>query len=113
MPRLVCLSLVFAFAAGCSVLPPEIAGAVGSGTVSTATGGLEVGYDRNGNDYRSFAMDGANAASCRDACREDTRCRAFTWTRPGYQDPTGMCWLKDAAPPTSRLAEATSGVVRR
>lgn len=106
--RFLLLPLVL-LAAGCAQVP----GGDLIGAAAGAVGALEVGFDRNGNDYRSFAMNGAGAEACREACRDDARCRAFTWTRPGYQDPTGMCWLKDAVPAQSRLPEATSGVVRR
>lgn len=107
--RLVLLALLTVLVGGCAQMP----GGDLIGAAAGAVGALEVGFDRNGNDYRSFAMNGAGAEACRDACRAESRCRAFTWTRPGYQDPSGMCWLKDGVPPQSRLAEATSGVVRR
>lgn len=112
LPRSAMRVLAFALVltaglAGCNALPAGVGDIVGG-----TTGALEVGYDRNGSDYRSFGMNGAGAEACRDACRAESRCRAFTWTRPGYQDPGGKCWLKDAVPRQSRLAQATSGVVR-
>jgi hypothetical protein len=92
--------------AGCADLS-RIADAAG-----TTTGGLEYRTDRNGSDFDSFPMSGAGPEACRAACQENPRCRSFTWTQPGYQHDTGMCWLKDAVPGRSELAEAVSGVVR-
>jgi hypothetical protein len=84
---------------------------IANSTGATA-GGLEYRTDRNGSDFESFPMNGAGPEACRAACQENPRCRSFTWTQPGYQHDTGMCWLKDAVPGRSELREAVSGVVR-
>jgi hypothetical protein len=78
-----------------------------------ATGAMEPGIDRYGSDYRSFDINRGGPAACQRACQDDTRCRAWTHTIPGYQAEGGMCHLKDAVPGRSTLREATSGVVRR
>jgi hypothetical protein len=106
------LSVLFfagALLTGCA----EVSRIADSAGVDTSAGGLEYRTDRNGADFDSFAMNGAGPEACRAACQENPRCRAFTWTEPGYQHRTGMCWLKDAVPARSELAEAVSGVVRR
>ena len=48
----------------------------------------ERGYDRRGNDYRSFRARGL--ADCMGACRKDGRCRAYT-----YDTRNESCYLKD------------------
>jgi len=104
------LLLAGALLTGCADVAriADVAGA----PAGAPTGSLEYRTDRNGADFESFPMDGAGPEACRAACQENPRCRAFTWTEPGYQHRTGMCWLKDAVPARSELAEAVSGVVR-
>lgn len=48
----------------------------------------ERGYDRRGNDYRSFHARGLG--DCQDACTREGRCRAYT-----FDTRNGDCYLKD------------------
>jgi hypothetical protein len=50
----------------------------------------EVGYDRSGNDYRSF--EARNLGDCKRACAAERRCRAYT-----FLTRTRGCYLKERA----------------
>lgn len=71
---------------------------------------LEVGFDRPGSDITSF--ESSSPEACSAACREDGRCRAFTYVKPGIQGPAAKCWLKNAAPTKTPNGCCTSGIVR-
>jgi len=58
---------------------------------------IEHRTDRPGSDYHSF--DEKNLSACRNACKKDARCKAFTWQRAGAVRPIARCWLKDSVPP--------------
>ena len=47
----------------------------------------EWGYDRKGDDFDSFRA--RDLADCKESCRRDRRCQAYTLTREG------ICYLKD------------------
>lgn len=51
--------------------------------------GFEVGIDRPGLDLRNFET--ASAATCREECTRDSRCRAFS-----FMPTQRRCWLKKA-----------------
>jgi hypothetical protein len=59
---------------------------------------LEPNTDRPGQDYYAFDLRAANPETCRAACERDTRCRAFTYVKPGVQGRYARCYLKKAAP---------------
>ena len=84
---------------------PETAGSSPSTT--------EPGINRYGSDYKH--TNGGSAESCRAACLQDAKCRAWTWVRPGAQSIDGSngahCWLKSATPPPTPDANCTSGMV--
>ena len=94
--------------AGCSAARSVQAGLTDA--ASAATGRLEPGVDRPGSDYRSFRVE--SDVACREACRDESRCRAFTWTEAGGTSDGGVCSLKSNVPAPRPLAGATSGVVR-
>jgi hypothetical protein len=54
------------------------------------------GTDLPGRDYANF--DAPSAFVCRTTCGGESRCQAYTWVKPGFQGPSGHCWLKDALP---------------
>ncbi|MCU0290389.1 MAG: PAN domain-containing protein [Thermoanaerobaculaceae bacterium] len=72
--------------------------------------GLEPGTNRPGGDYQDFDLEEARPELCRDACRRDPRCRAFTYVRPGVQGPAAHCWLKSEVPAAVPNSDCTSGV---
>jgi hypothetical protein len=62
----------------------------------------EWGYDRSGNDYRSFDVPGLE--DCKRACIEDRRCQAFTFLSRG-----NTCYLKSRAGYPQRQNGAVTG----
>jgi hypothetical protein len=54
--------------------------------------------NRPGHDYKNFDLPEPRPEICRDACREDGRCKAFTYVSPGIQGSNARCWLKDGTP---------------
>ncbi len=72
----------------------------------------EPGVDRPGLDFRDFDLMRSDPQLCRLACLKDTRCRAFTYVKPGIQGPRARCWLKEAVPPPVKNQCCVSGVIR-
>ena len=68
--------------------------------------------DRPGNNYRNFDLQQPDLDFCLDACQKDSRCKAFTYVKPGVQGPKARCWLKDAVPPEKPSDCCVSGVRR-
>jgi PAN domain len=85
-----------------SKVPPRIedkccvSGVRGAGVVEPRTGPVEFSIDRLGGDYRNFdtATD-ASGAACKAACESESKCRAWTYVRPGYIGVSARCYLKD------------------
>lgn len=69
----------------------------------------ELDMDRPGGDYRNFWSSGG-AASCREACEKDTRCRSYTFVKPGFQGKEGRCFLKSSIPATKKNRCCISGI---
>ncbi|MGK9170498.1 PAN domain-containing protein [Inquilinus limosus] len=65
------------------------------------------GFDLPGSDYDSF--NAGSASVCRNSCGGDPRCQAWTWVKPGFQGPTGRCWLKHRVPELVRSNCCRSG----
>ena len=65
------------------------------------------GFDMPGSDYAHFAA--TSPFICRDSCGGDTRCRAWTWVKPGVQGPNAQCWLKTTAPKPVKSDCCSSG----
>lgn len=61
-----------------------------------------------GRDYTH--LNGLTMDECREACRKDNRCKAYTWVKPGVQGPASFCWLKHSVPPKSRDTNCVSGL---
>jgi hypothetical protein len=59
---------------------------------------MELGVDRAGSDFTSFPLPDGDPGACAAACEADSRCAAWTFTKPGVQAAEAMCWLKNAAP---------------
>ena len=71
---------------------------------------LELNMDRAGQDYRDFDLNEARVDLCRDACANDSGCRAFTYVRPSYQGANARCWLKSGIPKAAANDCCISGV---
>lgn len=70
---------------------------------------LEVGIDRTGGDYLGFLQLTTNPIECRNACINDSACRAFTSVALGIQGFAAICWLKNTVPNWKPCDNCTSG----
>lgn len=59
---------------------------------------FEHGVDRAGGDYQNFELPEPRPELCRDACKNDGRCRAYTYVKPGVQGSKARCYLKQTVP---------------
>jgi hypothetical protein len=90
-------------------------GVRGAGVIEPRGGPVEFSTDRYGGDYRNFELaPSPNGADCKAACEADTKCRAWTYQRPGYFGPklSARCYLKSQVKPPRRRYYGISGVVR-
>jgi hypothetical protein len=104
-----------------SEVPPRVddtccvSGVRGTGVIEPRGGSVEYSTDRYGGDYRNFELPPSpNGADCMAACEADSKCRAWTYQRPGYfgQTLAARCYLKSQIKPPRRRAYGISGVVR-
>jgi hypothetical protein len=90
-----------------------VSGVRGAGVIEPALGEAEYSIDRVGGDYRSFDTPvDPRGKACAAACKADSRCRAWTYLRPGYGTAAAQCFLKDTIKPPRRSPCCVSGVVR-
>lgn len=90
-----------------------VSGVRGAGVIEPKLGQLEYSIDRAGGDYRSFeTAPDAKGAPCAQACQAESRCRAWTYRRPGYGTADARCHLKSVIKPPRRRPCCISGVVR-
>ncbi len=76
-------------------------------------GQFEYSIDRAGGDYRSFELaDDPDGKACAAACQAESRCRAWTYRRPGYGSTAPRCYLKETIKPPHHRPCCISGVVR-
>ena len=77
----------------------------------------ETKTDRMGMDYKSYWIS-RNTESfvavqkCEQSCKDDGKCKAFTYVRPGVQGADARCYLKSGIPSASKNDCCTSGIVR-
>ena len=102
-----------------SQVPPRVedgasaSGVHGSGVIEPRHGMREFSIDRAGGDYRDLEVaPNTTGETCKAACDAETKCRAWTYVRPGYVGKEGHCILKKEIKPPRRRAGYTSGVVR-
>jgi hypothetical protein len=91
-----------------------VSGIKGAGLVEKRSGPVEMSIDRTGGDYRHFDLKAdPTGETCKKACEDDKRCRAWTYVRPGYLGPgVSRCYLKDRITKPRRKPCCMSGVVR-
>jgi hypothetical protein len=91
-----------------------VSGVRGAGVIEPQLGGeLEYSIDRAGGDYRTFeTKPDPKGAPCATACHAETRCRAWTYRRPGYGTVGARCYLKNIITPPRHRPCCISGVVR-
>jgi hypothetical protein len=90
-----------------------VSGVRGAGVIEPRGGKVEYSIDRVGGDYRSFeTQPDAQGAACAEACQADSRCRAWTYRRPGYGAAAARCYLKSEIKLPRKRPCCISGVVR-
>jgi hypothetical protein len=82
-------------------------------TLAVLLGGVsaraQVGFDRRGGDYFSFADRSGDPALCAARCDREARCRAWSFAYP-VGDRPAACWLKSQVPPRVEDSGSASGV---
>ena len=90
-----------------------VSGVRGAGVVEPRNGAIETSIDRFGGDYKNFELKSSDGdEGCQAACTADSKCRAWTYARPGYAGRDAHCFLKKDIKPPRRKPGFTSGVVR-
>jgi len=69
----------------------------------------QVGFDRPGGDYSSFAVRTGDPMQCAFRCERDGRCRAWSFGYPAG-DSAAVCWLKAQVPTRIEQSDSVSGV---
>jgi hypothetical protein len=73
---------------------------------------VEYGWDRPGSDYNSFDLPwGATVQDCQWYCRNDVKCKAYTFVNAYVQNLTPRCWLKDSVPAPQISGHTNTGTV--
>ena len=86
----------------------------GAGVIEPRSGPIEYSIDRFGGDYRNLRhrRRTRRARLARRLARPTTRCRAWTYVRPGYISTGARCYLKDKLSAPRHKPCCISGVVR-
>ena len=93
-------------------LAEELAGVV-LVRLERKSGPIEFSIDRTGGDLRNMDVSADPTGSvCGQACEAESRCRAWTYVRPGYLGPSARCFLKERLTAPRRKPCCVSGVVR-
>jgi hypothetical protein len=94
--------------------PCCVSGVKGAGVIGPRNPAVEFSIDRVGGDYRNLEVPADTMGRTCDAiCRTDTRCRAWTYSRPGYYGGRAAgCFLKDRVTLPRHDPCCISGVVR-
>lgn len=90
-----------------------VTGVKGAALIEPRVNGSEYAIDRVGGDYRSMEIAAdATGSTCKAACQGESRCRAWTYVRPGYIGPSARCYLKDRVTRPRQRPCCISGVIR-
>lgn len=84
----------------------------------------EPNTNRFGGDFMWFELKAATPSPgtlggqdvvgrCRDHCKHDSKCRAWSLVKAGVQAHDAKCWLKNTIPPANHDTNVTSGVMAR
>jgi hypothetical protein len=83
-------------------------GGFGNPSNRTIRSNIEDGINLQGYDYRQFQAWDLNA--CVKECSGDYECRAWTFVKPGTEEPSGHCWLKNQISSPTPCDRCISGV---
>lgn len=90
-----------------------ISGVRGAAVAEPRTDTAEFAIDRVGGDYKDITVaTDPGGGTCKAACEADNKCRAWTYSRPGYLGASARCFLKHQIKPPRRKPCCISGVVR-
>ncbi len=91
-----------------------VSGVSGAGVIEPRRGPIEFSIARPGGDYKAFNIGTSpSGETCKAICESDTRCRAWTYVRPGYGGgASARCHLKSKIPRPRHKPCCISGVVR-
>jgi hypothetical protein len=90
-----------------------VSGVRGAGVIEPRKGPLEFSIDRYGGDYRYFEVEpDPTGATCKTVCEDESKCRAWTYVRPGYIGASARCYLKSRITRPRHKPCCISGVVR-
>jgi PAN domain-containing protein len=70
----------------------------------------QLGFDRRGGDYTSFAIRNGDPSACAARCERDARCRAWSFSYPRTANALATCWLKNRVLPRNEDQCCVSGV---
>lgn len=70
---------------------------------------MEPDAERPGMDYDSFELSADEPKQCQNACAMDTKCKAYTYVKPGIQGKA-RCYLKNGVPSSRKNNSCISGV---
>lgn len=80
--------------------------------VERVDAGMENDTDRPGSDYDKFHIDDQRPDRCQSECvRQNDRCKAWTYVRPGIQHKYAVCYLKSEVPAAKPDKCCVSGVL--
>ena len=65
----------------------------GAGGGYSITSGMADNLNYPGGDISGY--DSPSPQMCQSDCQLNQECLAWTWVKPGYQGPSGKCWLKN------------------
>ncbi len=88
-------------------------GGSGSGSGYSSPSGsftYEDNTDRTGMDYRHFTPTHADAKQCKNRCRQESQCLAYTYVKASVVPPRGRCYLKSGVPAAVNNTCCISGV---
>ncbi len=72
---------------------------------------VEINIDRPGRDYKNFNLPYPDYNLCKQACENDTQCKAWTYVKPNtIQGKYARCWLKNSIPSPVKNSCCISGV---
>jgi hypothetical protein len=90
--------------------PVVVASPLVPASTSASQYAMEQNINRAGDDYKDLDLNAPNPALCAQACANESKCKAWTYVKPGVQADNAKCWLKDRVPPRSPDENCVSGL---
>lgn len=74
---------------------------------------FEENIERAGATYARSTTGRNSPQQCWNACSADSKCKAWSWERPGIKEPLGICSLKSAITPAQISPCCISGLSQK